>query len=74
MVPQLRAFMEGMAERWWFAPEHNDPMRQVFKKTEPKKSLQVDFLVFTCWAEQLWTTACMTSRSALLDFGRHART
>ena len=38
---QLRASMEGMAERWWFAPEHNDPLRQVFKKTEPKKSLQV---------------------------------
>lgn len=38
---QLRASMEGMAERWWFAPEHNDSVGQSFKKTEPKKSLQV---------------------------------
>ena len=45
MVAQLRASMEGMAERWWFAPEHNDPMRQMFKKTEPKKSLQVASLL-----------------------------
>ncbi|CAK0787515.1 hypothetical protein CVIRNUC_010735 [Coccomyxa viridis] len=49
--PELRAFMEGMAERWWFAPEHNDPMRQVFKKTEPKKSLQERVGLFRCWVQ-----------------------
>ena len=44
LAVQLRVSFEGLAERWWFAPEHNDSLRQSFKKTEPKKSLQVNYL------------------------------
>ena len=55
---QLQAFMVGMAERWWFAPEHNDSVRQSFKKTEPKKSLQV-ILCLTLSLHGVWHTFIM---------------
>ena len=58
--------MVGMAERWWFAPEHNDSMRQSFKKTEPKKSLQV-ILCLTLSLHGVWHMFIMADVRSMGD-------
>ncbi|BDA47367.1 hypothetical protein COCOBI_10-2140 [Coccomyxa sp. Obi] len=46
---QLSEALDGIPERWWYAPESNDCLSQQFKKFEPKPKLKERVGAFRQW-------------------------